>query len=229
MPDRNLIDIRTVLASTVHDVKNSLGLINHQLEEIAKETQEHCPEASDKLQRIGLEAERINNGLVHMLGLYRMDEGEFEPTIEEVYVLDVVQDACSRYYANLEMLNIELEVTFEDEGVTWYFDPLLVEGIIANVLTNSIRYTDNKLSFNVSEEGGFLKIQIKDNGHGYPEHMLDCLTDKGDTNFKTGSTGLGLHFSDQIARMHVNNDRHGYVELTNDPVDGGALFSLYLP
>jgi hypothetical protein len=48
-------------------------------------------------------------------------------------------------------------------------------------------------------------------------------------DFRTGSTGLGLLFASTIARMHSHRDRAGYITTTNDGIDGGGRFTLYLP
>ena len=83
--------------------------------------------------------------------------------------------------------------------------------------------------FSTYEEDGFLVIQIKDDGDGYPEKMIQNAKPQAQMNYKTGSTGLGLYFSSQIAQMHQINDKKGYIELANDEQTGGAIFRLYLP
>lgn len=226
------LDLSTVMAATVHDVKNSLSLIDNQIRDVVQDVSELSPESAQKLNRIRLEAGRINNDLVHMLGLYRMKNNTFRPTFEEVMVEDVVKDTIARYTETLTALGMTLDIEFEDPELVWFMDPVLIEGVLANILTNSIRYTSDRLTFSVLESNGGLSIRITDNGQGYPEKMMNFMgtgESQGDLNFQTGSTGLGLFFCNQIARMHTHGDKEGYIRLSNHPDHGGAVFELWLP
>lgn len=226
------LDISTLMAATVHDVKNSLSLIDDQLQGVIDDIAQASPQGAQKLSRLRLEASRINNGLVHMLGLYRLDSETFVPNFEEVLVEDVIRDATSRYTESLALLGVRLVVEQEDPELIWFMDSVLVEGILANALTNSIRYTTDHLTFKVGVRDGGLSIRIIDNGAGYPDKMMNFMGDsgdQGDINFQNGSTGLGLFFCYQTARLHKNGDREGYIQLSNDADTGGAIFELWLP
>jgi K+-sensing histidine kinase KdpD len=223
------MDMQTVMASTVHDVKNSLGLIDNQLNEVVRRLQETDPESAQEIRRIQLECGRINNGMVHMLGLYRMHKGTFSPSIDESYVPDVIQDSVSRYTELLSALGVSLTVEFEDEDCLWHLDPNLIEGLLGNVLTNSIRYTKSMLHFQIKENDGWLQIRITDDGDGFPPNMLNLLDQSEAVCFQSGATGLGLYFCQKIAELHMNEGRKGYVRLSNDEVTCGAIFDLFLP
>ena len=229
MDEQEPVDIALMMASIVHDVKNSLGLIQFHVEELAEEIKKMSPQSARKLQRLSLEAGRINNAMVLMLGIYRLEERMLNPIIEEHYLADFIEDVRAKFNSSLEVMNIELITELEDEELTWFFDQQFAEGIISNVITNAIRYTDNKLELRTYINKPYLVLELKDNGAGYPAAMLECLTDHAEMSFKNGSTGLGLYFSNKIAQLHHADGYQGRIELLNDPVDGGALFRLYLP
>jgi len=48
-------------------------------------------------------------------------------------------------------------------------------------------------------------------------------------DYKSGSTGLGLYFAGQIAHMHENKGRRGFIKTNNDGMNGGGKFAIYLP
>lgn len=223
------MDMQTIMASTVHDVKNSLGLINDRLNELVKNLEPKDEDTAQEIRRIQLECGRINNGMVHMLGLYKMDQGTFNPAIEETFVPDVIQDVVSRYSELLSSMGIELAVEYADDDILWYMDANLIEGLLGNVLTNSIRYTRTKLVFNVQEEDGWLNIRISDDGEGFPENMLNLLDQPESVCFQSGATGLGLFFCQQIAQLHREGERQGYIRLSNRAGADGANVDLYLP
>ncbi|TCS41320.1 sensor histidine kinase [Reinekea marinisedimentorum] len=223
------MDIQTLMASTVHDVKNSLGFIESQLTTVVRRIDGQDPASAEELRRIQLECARINNGMVHMLGLYRMQAGQFVPDFDEVLVTDVVEYALSRHTPVLNALGIEVTVTEEGFDGLWYMDSNLVEGILSNVVTNSIRYTHSKLHFLVREVDGWLNISIQDDGEGFPDKMIHMLDQPETLCFHSGATGLGLYFCQQIAQMHTNGERKGYVQLSNREDSKGAIFDLWLP
>jgi len=223
------MDIHTIMASTVHDVKNSLGLIDSQLNDVVRRLDGSDPESAQEIRRIQLECGRINNGMVHMLGLYKLHKGTFTPNFEEVLVEDVIVDATSRYTDLLGNMGISLDISYKDTDCLWYLDANLIEGLLGNVLTNSIRYTKSVLAFHISEIDGWLNIKITDDGEGFPNKLLNLLDQPESVCFESGATGLGLFFCQKIAEMHVNEDRTGYIKLSNDEQAKGAIFDLWLP
>lgn len=226
----NKLDMATVLASTVHDVKNSLGLISNQIEEVINELEQVAPEASHKLRRLHMESNRINSGLSHMLGVYRIDNKLLHPSLEEVLVLDVLEDAAARYASTMQSQNIKVSVELEDEELTWYMDPSLVDHVLTNILTNAIRYTKDWIGLSAWIEDDMLCIAIDDNGNGYPDALLNCLAPDASLQVKTSSTGLGIYFASRIAGLHRDDksQKQGSIALINKP-DGGARFALWLP
>jgi K+-sensing histidine kinase KdpD len=222
------IETQMILAATVHDVKNSLGLIDGQLNEVAHRIEKIDDQSAQEIRRIQLECGRINNGLVHMLGLYKMQKGRFNPNFDEILVSDVLEDTAARYKEMLNSMNIELILNIKSPDSVWLMDSMLIEGLLANVMTNTIRYTKSTLQFDVDEIDGWLNIKITDDGQGYPESMVEFVKEPEKIDFQTGSTGLGLYFCQRIAGMHTNGDQVGYISLSNNEA-GGASFDLWLP
>ena len=228
MSEQETIDVSLMMASIVHDVKNSIGMIQNQVEELVPDVQKHSSATAEKLQRLSLEAGRINNALMHMLGLYRLNEGRLQANIEECYMQDFFQDVNSKFQSSLEMMHINLDIQLHDSQLCWFFDQQFVETIISNVITNAIRYTDKQLRLSTQIANNYLVITLIDDGQGYPASMINCLTEQAELNFKQGSTGLGLFFCQRIAQLHKIDGRRGYIHLDNTP-QGGARFRLFLP
>lgn len=223
------MDIQTIMAATVHDVKNSLGLIDGQLHDLVRKLQAIDPDSAQEMRRIQLECGRINNGMVHMLGLYKLQIGNFNTHIDEVLVKDVIDDVVSRYRELVTPMGINLQVDMLDEDCLWFLDANLIEGLLGNVLTNSIRYTRSTLLFEIEQKQDWLNIRIRDDGNGFPAAMLTLLEQPDSIDFQSGATGLGLYFCQQIAEAHQNEGRQGYIKLSNDAKTGGAIFDLWLP
>jgi hypothetical protein len=54
-------------------------------------------------------------------------------------------------------------------------------------------------------------------------------THQNNISFDNSNTGLGLYFSKLVAEIHKNKGRHGYINTTNEGIDGGGCFAIYLP
>jgi len=117
-----------------------------------------------------------------------------------------------------------------DDDLYWFFDRDLITGVISNVINNLYKYTKDKLHISAVKEQGYLVIKIRDNGPGYPENMLISNDENQKSiSFDKASTGLGLYFSRLVAELHKNKGRNGFISTTNDGIDGGGCFSIYLP
>ncbi len=226
MSDNGLFE--TVLASTVHDMKNSLSLLLGQLDVIS----EQLAQDRDNLQAVSTlryEAGRINCSLMELLTLYRLEKQQLGMNIHEVIVADLVDDCVAGHSMMASNNGIRLDTDCDDELI-WFFDPDLVSIAINNILGNSIRYSSELVRISVKILDRQLLIQIDDDGSGYPQKLLDEVEDfSTGVNAQTGSTGLGLYFAATIAGCHQRQDRQGRIQLQNAVGLDGGSFQLYLP
>lgn len=225
----NFIDI---LASTLHDTKNSLGLISNTLSKIIESYQEKDSSLSRDFNLLQYEIKRLNHNQIRLLSLYKAERSQFNVNIDYHSVSECVEDVIMQNEPFFTSKGIETEID-SSEMLFWAFDRVLICGILDNVLMNALRYTKDKVMVSACEAGGYLILKVEDNGPGYPENMLmnaeeNRLRNKS-VDFNTGSTKLGLYFAKLVASFHVNKERKGYIVLTNGGPLGGGAFTLYLP
>jgi len=222
-------DFSTILASSVHDMKNSIGMLIASVETILEEYTPQNEQQKKHFKTLQYEASRINGELIQLLTLYRNDNGFLPVNIDEQFVADILEDQIARNQLLLDAGNIEFELHC-DESLIWYFDADLVGGVIHNVLVNCIRYTDSKVLISATEINGKLCISISDNGPGYPDDMLRDPSNRVEqAQLAEGATHLGLYFAGLIAELHKQDGVHGFIELINDGALGGGEFRLFLP
>ncbi|NVK36546.1 MAG: HAMP domain-containing histidine kinase [Gammaproteobacteria bacterium] len=219
-------DFDFLLASCIHDMKNAISLImnsiDHLNEDCKKDTRKH-------LANLNYEASRLNNDLIHLLGVYRLQKDHLHVVIDEHDIWEIINEQHLKNQPLLQKYNLELTINGEEEEM-WYFDPDLVASIINNIIVNTVRYTNSKIQINIKHENDYLCVEICDDGKGYPKEMMQNPGQKSDSiDFRSGSTKLGLYFASQIAEMHKNRDRTGYIELRNGGELGGGIFRLLLP
>jgi len=227
--DAQKLDFASIIASAVHDMKNSLTLLLDTLDVAAGEAGITDKPLQEKLLQAQHEGKRLNRNLIQLLALYRIERAQMFVNISENYVAELLEDVAADNQQLLSARNIKLEIDCPEELVG-YFDRELVAGILSTIINNSYRYTRDIIRLSGENRDGYLAITIEDNGPGYPEKMLHAGASVGPgVNFQTGSTGLGLYFAAQIAHMHRNGQRHGHTHTDNKGIDGGGRFSLYLP
>ncbi|MDK8465060.1 HAMP domain-containing sensor histidine kinase [Marinobacter sp. SS13-12] len=221
------IDFSMVLASAVHDMKNSLGMLLNSLDELRQEQGNSVGESS-RFNTLQYEAERMHNDLVQLLGIYRLGENNLSAHIEEHFVPGFLSEHMARHTPLLEGLGIELAIEADD--INGFFDEDLLTGVLNNTINNAIRYTKSKIKLTASEQQGFLVVGVEDDGDGYPENMQHSGTPSFKSlNFKSGSTSLGLFFASSVAQLHNEGDRTGSIRLHNGGSLGGGVFEIWLP
>lgn len=223
-------DLSMFLASAAHDMKNSIGMLSGTLEVLLADAAVKASPAYQQMAHMLYETRRLNNNLIQLLALYK-EVGSaaypFDPQPQEITQFIAEIEGQNRIL--LESKNVAFETEFADDLI-WIFDDDLVVGVISHALNNSIHYTHDRIRLSIKELDGYLEMRVEDNGKGYPPAMLEAGTArKTGVDFMTGSTGLGLYFSGEVAKMHKHRGRVGSVALENGGAFGGGCFVLRLP
>ena len=226
MSDQSMFE--TVLASTVHDMKNSLSLLLNQLDIISERLQQDA-ENQQTVSGLRYEANRINISLMELLTIYKLEKKQLGMQINEVIVADFIEDCVATHTPLAASKGIQLDIECDD-SLIWFFDPDMVSIAINNIIGNSIRYTETQVLVSVKTLEGLLVIQIDDDGSGYPQNMLtepENFIKRVD--YSTGSTGLGLFFAATIANQHQRQGQQGKIQLQNGHLLPGGSFQIFLP
>ena len=226
------LDFPTIMANSVHDMKNSiqllLGTLDEVIDDLPADAQPHA-----KILRAEAEGRRINDQLIQLLTLYKAGNTQQSLRLCEHSVDEFLEEILLENQKLLSLRGIELNVTCAEE-ITWFFDRELLKGVINNLITNAQQHTHNKIQLSTTIQDKKLRFYVDDNGPGYPSTMLkryrepDEIT-AAENNSEPGRTGLGLFFSATIAHMHKNRKQCGYLQTSNEGIDGGARCTIVLP
>jgi signal transduction histidine kinase len=221
-------DFALLLASSVHDIKNSLGMLLSTLETVIRAAPPGDDEQRRQFATLQGEAARINNDLLYLLGIYRLHNNQLPLQLREVFVADFLDDQLAGNQLLFEIRGLAIELQCDSE-LRAYFDPQLVGGMLNNVLVNAARYASRRIAVEARSEQGGVLISVRDDGPGFPPAMLAAADnrDRG-IDFASGSSNLGLYFAERVAQMHRRGDQRGHIALAK--IDGGGgCFSLWLP
>jgi K+-sensing histidine kinase KdpD len=230
MANSSRIGFSTLLASSIHDMKNSVSMLLISLHDILEQSSLHNDDQKRQFARLEYEATRINNDLIQLLTLYRMDEQSIAADIDETLVKDLLLDQLARNETLFAGKNISLKLDCDDKLV-WYLDGELIGSVINNLLVNAARYAQHQVKICAKIHEGQLCIEISDDGEGFPEQMLtnSVMESIETTNKLIGSTRLGLLFAQKILALHKSGTREGYLVLSNQGIDAGAKLELFIP
>jgi signal transduction histidine kinase len=253
------LDISTFLLSSIHDMKNSLGAMAAYLEDALAAPGAVDDPARQKTAQALYESQRVNNHLIQLLALYKIDQAFYPFDPQERPLVDLAHEALARALPLADSKGIQLDCDCPDDLYGW-LDYELVFGVVVQALHNALRYSRSRvlltvagpsqngngaasggdererawgLSTPVAAQDSGVVIQVEDDGPGFPDFLLAQgnaeTTQQRGISFETGSTGLGLYFADVVARLHQAGEQTGRIQLSNGGRLGGGGFSLYLP
>jgi len=230
MNEENPLDFSTILATSIHDIKNSLFMLLQSIESL--DLADNLTEEQHKsFADLHYQTSRINGTLMQLLSLYRDEKKQLPVYIEENSVYELLEDLIDRHrlYLNSHNINVTIEAPDDLYG---YFDLDLIGYLLGDIFVNALRHTDGIVKISAHQEAQYLVIKIEDNGEGYPEHMLDINEHENEFcnfNANKGRSGLGLLFARKIALAHKSKNLHGQISLENKLNNSGCIFTLRLP
>ena len=223
-----LVDAQKQLLRDIsHELRSPLARLGVALE-LAR--QNANPEARNKaLQRIDLEAERMNEMIGQLLSLTRLESGTSKLRREQFDLTALLEKLVQD--ADFEAQNKHCRVSFEQTGpVMYYGSPELLLRACENVIRNAVKYTAENSAVSVSLTQGreHISIEIKDQGPGVPEETLEKLFEPfyrvaEARDRQSGGTGIGLAIAERAIQLHA-----GQIKAENLPT-GGLCVRISLP
>ncbi|MGA8433182.1 MAG: ATP-binding protein, partial [Candidatus Sulfotelmatobacter sp.] len=214
-----------------HELRSPLARLNVAL---GLARQRSGPQSATMLERIELEANRLNELIGRILTLARLEDGEQHvpqtPVPLDELVLNVVEDA--EFEAQARRCHVHSTIPDGDWGVRG--DASLLHSALENVVRNAVRYTGEGTSVEVvlsratGPDGAQATLRVSDCGPGVPPDSLDKLflpfyrLDDARGRL-TGGVGLGLAITERAVRFHG-----GKVIATNRS-EGGLQVEINLP
>ncbi len=213
----------TILAASIHDIKNSLSTVCELIGQLAKlDGAAETPE----FRQLEFEASRMNNSLMQLLILYKIDSALFCPVIDEYQVKDILDDVVAQQRGLMALGGIGLTVEYADD-LYCYCDSGLINTVLISIIDNAHRYCRKTIVLSAYQSGDSVCFQVEDDGEGYPAELIADLSHPVANG--PGNTGLGLFFAATIAGFHSNGAKNGRVRIDNDSRFKGARFRLFLP
>ncbi|WP_322401686.1 HAMP domain-containing sensor histidine kinase [Massilia luteola] len=232
-------ELSLFLASTAHDMKNSISVLSGTLERLlvahsSRPSAQTDPEYTQMAHML-YQTKRLNDNLMQLLALYKQVGTPAYPfDVQPLELGQLVDQVVALERVLLTSRGIKLELDY-DPALVWHFDEDLIVGVLSHAINNAIHYTCDTVRLVIrATDDGWLELRVEDNGPGYPPALLKAgaiatRDTAGGMNFLTNSAGLGLYFSSEVAKMHRHRERRGLLRLENGGRYGGGCFILNLP
>jgi len=193
-----------------HELRSPLARLNVAL---GLARQRAGIESADMLDRIELEASRLNELIGRILTLARLEDGEQKvpqtPVPLDELILNVAEDA--EFEAQARHCHVHTVIPEGDWGVRG--NASLLHSAVENVVRNAIRYTQERSSVEIELEsesrsgGSEAVLKVSDSGPGVPPEALGKLFEPfyrlDDARGRlTGGVGLGLAITERAVRFH---------------------------
>ncbi|HIB73516.1 MAG TPA: sensor histidine kinase, partial [Candidatus Marinimicrobia bacterium] len=195
--------IETLLEGAIKDENVNLGFLERSLENV----------------------QRLEELVTDLVEISRIETGELRMNFEYFNIHDLLNDLFKDAHQRNSNKNLKIQLEVPDKKLFIYGDKSRLDQVIANLLSNAMRYTDQgQIRIKVMRRDNELIFSIRDTGIGISRKALSRIferfyrTDKARDRRK-GGTGLGLAISKHIIEAHGS---HIYV----DSLEGkGSTFS----
>ena len=170
-----------------------------------------------------------------LLDVSRIIAGKLSLKVKRIDAREVIQSAVESVRTMSDKKTIEIETTLSPESGVILADPMRLQQIIWNLLTNAVKFSNTRgkievrLSYTGDEAKRCVQIKVIDHGKGIPVEFLPNIfntfsqADSTSTR-RHGGLGLGLSIVHSLVEM-----QGGTVCAENAAKGKGAVFTLTFP
>jgi PAS domain S-box-containing protein len=218
------------LALLGHELRNPLAVIHHGLHLL--ESSDCDPETFRKASQPMLNQMNHLRRLVDdLLDISRISRGTIELRKQHVELGTVVHNAIASVRAALEAEPKRLVLSLPQEPVFLEADPVRIEQVFANLLSNALKFTHatGLIEITATAQNGSVEIHVQDDGIGIAPETLAAVFDmfvRSDQALDRaqGGLGIGLSIVRNLVEMHG-----GEVTVHSDGPGKGSDFVVRLP
>lgn len=218
---------QAMTADIAHELRNPLAVQRANLEAMQDGIYDLTPETLQPLIDQNLMLTRLVEDL-RTLAL--ADAGQLELVRVEADFPTLVKRVMEHFQPAMDEKQIILNLISPPHCPPVTLDPVRIEQILGNLLSNALRFTPDsgKIELEITCSPQTIRLDVHDSGAGIPEEALPHIfqrfyrADKARSRAEGGS-GLGLAIARKIAEAHG-----GSLTAANHP-HGGAVISLSLP
>lgn len=218
------------LAMLAHELRNPLAPISNAVEimRLRGPGQAELDWARDVIAR---QVQHLVRLVDDLLDVSRITRGKIRLKLEPIDLAAVVSNAVETSRPLIEGRRHRFVVDMPAEAIWVKADPARLAQVLANLLNNAAKYTEEggSIRISVARDGGQAVVRVRDSGVGIPPEMLAGIFDlftqvDRSLDRSQGGLGIGLTLVQRLVQMHG-----GSVEAQSDGPGHGSEFVVRLP
>ena len=198
------------LAKVSHELRTPLTPIHGALAILQSGKFAHQPEKFDELVDMAARnCTRLMCIVNDLLDFTRIASGKFSLDAGMIDLHPYLEQVVKTKRIGPESPTITLTVDPRAKGVELEADPLRIQQVIDNLISNAMKFTEpgGTIEVNVDRHNGSLRVSVVDHGPGIPKEFQDRVFDafsqaNSSSTRRRGGVGLGLSICKSIVEAH---------------------------
>lgn len=213
-------------ANASHELKSPLTSILGYTQMIKEGFLTDKADVDDALNKIQSEGKRMNEIIIAMLELSRLESETVQKNNEYTPINEVIHEELLQFDTEINRKGIVVSIFGENFSVKVNKEDL--SSLLKNILENAIRYNKDNGKVSLTFDKTKKSLSISDSGIGIPKEDLDRIferffrVDKARSR-KLGGTGLGLSIV-----KHICSNYNIQIKVESQ-LDKGSTFTLFFP
>ncbi len=201
-------------ANISHEFRTPLTLTIGPLEDLL-EREQLAPRALDDVDLALRNARRLLRLVNQILDVAKLEAGQMQLRAREEDLTAFLRRIAEAFAPLAERKQVRFRLEVPSSPVTLYYDPDLIEKVLANLLSNAFKFTPREgtvrlsldLPVTLQDESEWVTITVRDSGPGIPAEGLPHVFERFYQAEESGSrleagTGIGLSLAKELVELH---------------------------
>lgn len=213
-----------------HELRNPMAAIATS-HEILRKWKPEDSRLEEAVSVLGGQIQHLRRLVDDTLDISRLETGRLNLKKQTVVIDELIEECTESFRETARKAEITLSCETSTEGATVNADPSRLAQCVANLISNSLKFTPRggAVDLHTKLVGEDVEITVKDSGAGFSDRELKGFFkpfQQGSATARTLKDGMGLGLSvvKRLIELHG-----GSASATSDGIDRGASFSLRLP
>ncbi|WP_353929709.1 CheR family methyltransferase [Okeanomitos corallinicola TIOX110] len=213
-----------------HELRNPLNSLLGWTQLLQKQKLDEN-QSLQALESIKRAAHAQNLLIGDLLDVSRISSGRMYLDVQPIQLVPIISAAIEVVSLSAEAKNIQLQSRLDPTPTTLLGDPIRLEQVFWNLLSNSVKFTPagGRIDVTLNYTDSQAEIQVTDTGVGISADFLPYVFEQfrqGNSSTRKSNSGLGLGLA--IVR-HLVELHGGTVEAFSSGQDEGTTFTVRLP
>ncbi len=215
--------------SIIHELRTPVFLITAQLEEILENTKDTVKVPYTYLAAIHRYSLRLNELISRIIDFRKIGAENLSLSLQRADVVAFCEAKTENYTDMFRQKEIAYGFRASAHEIPLDFDPLKLELIVSNLISNAFKYTKRggHVELSVTDEPDRVVFAVQDNGIGIDERVRDTIFEsffRSERGKRQGEgDGLGLSYVKNLVELHGG-------KITVDSEMGeGSTFTFFIP